>query len=467
MSVKKSRILRGIALWLTCVTIVVSATPVWTKQTDEGDGIDVNARLFALAAQASSASDEIAALNRRAAEIAADNKARESRMNELRTQKGKQNEFIKEVNKQIEQVQAQVTAYNQLIGAQEKAIRATEEQIVLREEQITNTEQRITQRQSQIDELDEQNKESLRQFGQIAAQTYMNSGGGSLGLFSGSSSFADIMVHAEMLRNLGERNANFTDELLASIAYQEEAIAELGEDIDELETQKAELDDKRSELKQDLAELQTTRREVTDEVNRQNKALAKLAEERDRIQGDINKLQALDDLNEKEIAKINKQIENIIKAEEERRRKENQPPLTDYSGSGFIWPVPGFTFVSSGFGMRYHPILKTNAMHHGIDIASGGGKSIKDAPIVASQSGTVDRAGPLGSYGNVVMINHGGGFSTVYAHMAPGSPIVRAGDTVNVGQTLGYVGTTGRSTGYHLHFEIRKNGVAVNPRNYV
>jgi murein DD-endopeptidase MepM/ murein hydrolase activator NlpD len=121
------------------------------------------------------------------------------------------------------------------------------------------------------------------------------------------------------------------------------------------------------------------------------------------------------------------------------------------SSSGLIWPVGGP--VVSGYGMRW------GRMHNGIDIGAGYG-----APIVASASGTVIFAGWMGGYGNFVIVDHGGGLSTAYAHQ---SSISVGGGTVSQGQVLGYVGCTGHCFGPHLHFEVRVNGSAVDPLGYL
>lgn len=124
----------------------------------------------------------------------------------------------------------------------------------------------------------------------------------------------------------------------------------------------------------------------------------------------------------------------------------------------FIWPASGrFT---SPFGYRIHPISRTRRMHNGIDIANSTGTN-----IAASQNGKVIFAGYQGSYGNLIVIRHANGMETAYAHLSRIS--VSVGDAVTQGQSIGKMGNTGGSTGSHLHFEIRSNGTAVNPMNYL
>ena len=128
------------------------------------------------------------------------------------------------------------------------------------------------------------------------------------------------------------------------------------------------------------------------------------------------------------------------------------------SVSGFQWPVNGG--VSSGFGYRVHPIYGTRRLHAGLDISGGSG-----TPIAAGKSGTVLSAGWRGGYGNAVVISHGGGITTLYAHQSRMN--VSSGQQVGRGDIVGWVGSTGASTGPHLHFEVRVNGSAVNPRPYL
>ncbi|HCM73957.1 MAG TPA: peptidase M23, partial [Armatimonadetes bacterium] len=124
----------------------------------------------------------------------------------------------------------------------------------------------------------------------------------------------------------------------------------------------------------------------------------------------------------------------------------------------FIVPTSGRR--SSGYGMRRHPVLGTTRLHAGIDIAAPTGTAIR-----ASASGTVVTASSMRGYGNTVIIDHGGGFSTLYGHCS--RLFVRAGQRVNQGDRIAAVGSTGLSTGPHLHFEIRVNGRPVNPASYL
>jgi murein DD-endopeptidase MepM/ murein hydrolase activator NlpD len=134
----------------------------------------------------------------------------------------------------------------------------------------------------------------------------------------------------------------------------------------------------------------------------------------------------------------------------------------EYRGGVMAWPVPGGS-LTSPYGMRTHPIFGSQRFHHGIDISRGGGT------IVAAGDGTVIRAsyGWNGGYGNIIVIDHGDGLTTLYAHILDGGLKVSNGQSVTKGEAIALVGSTGYSTGPHLHFEVRVNGASTDPIAYV
>lgn len=153
------------------------------------------------------------------------------------------------------------------------------------------------------------------------------------------------------------------------------------------------------------------------------------------------------------------------KAAEEAKTSSNTAPSKPAPApapapvsSGWLRPASGY--ISSSYGYRTHPVTgQRSSFHNGIDIAGGG-------PIRASRAGRVTAASYSGTYGYRVIVDHGNGYSTLYAHMQPGLS-VSVGQNVSQGQQLGIMGTTGRSTGVHLHFEVRQNGRTVNPMNFI
>lgn len=123
---------------------------------------------------------------------------------------------------------------------------------------------------------------------------------------------------------------------------------------------------------------------------------------------------------------------------------------------------PANGIITSGYGMRYHPILGYRTMHEGIDIGANMGD-----PVYATAKGVVEYARRMGTYGNLVIIDHGYGYKTYYAHLSAFAKNIEPGTVVKRGQVIGFVGSTGRSTGAHLHYEVHKNGETVNPMRYI
>ena len=168
--------------------------------------------------------------------------------------------------------------------------------------------------------------------------------------------------------------------------------------------------------------------------------------------------------------KVNHEILDAADREEESLRREIQSLTSQsssnsgtsaavYSGGALSWPAPSTTYVTSPYGWRFHPIQKRNKLHTGIDIGAGYGAS-----VIAAEGGTVLRAGWNGGYGQYIVIDHGNGLSTLYAHNS--TLLVSAGQVVTRGQKIALVGSTGNSTGPHLHFEVLLYGQTQDPMSY-
>ena len=166
----------------------------------------------------------------------------------------------------------------------------------------------------------------------------------------------------------------------------------------------------------------------------------------------------------KELDSILKEEDKLLQKskeiEQELKKLQEESKKIKYAGGKMLWPAEKGTYISSYFGNRFHPIYKVWRMHNGIDIPAAGGTN-----ILAANSGTVIRATWDSGYGYYIIIDHGGGISTLYAHSS--KLVAKVGDKVERGQVIAKVGTTGTSTGNHLHFEVRVNGTPVNPLNYV
>jgi murein DD-endopeptidase MepM/ murein hydrolase activator NlpD len=156
-------------------------------------------------------------------------------------------------------------------------------------------------------------------------------------------------------------------------------------------------------------------------------------------------------------------IDDLLKTSaeiESQLQKIQKNSTVKYVAGGFTWPTPGYYRINSPFGYRIHPIFHTRKLHTGLDIGASYGTAIR-----ATHSGVVAMAGWYGGYGKAVIIDHGNGMASLYGHCSSLNVVVN--QKVSAGDIIAYVGSTGNSTGPHLHFEIRQNGTPVNPFNYV
>jgi murein DD-endopeptidase MepM/ murein hydrolase activator NlpD len=225
------------------------------------------------------------------------------------------------------------------------------------------------------------------------------------------------------------------------VRYDAQLIAQIKADRVEVLRWKQQVDDKAKQvtaLNQELAERQA---EETQDTLRQRAVLAEAKARRAELEDDLNSL-------EDDSARIAATLRRLEVTPGGKARR-----LVSFNGQ-FVRPVPGG--IVSSFGMRYHPILHRSRLHAGVDLSGSTGTT-----IVAAASGVVVFSGTMGGYGNVVVVDHGGGISTLYAHCS--ARLVGEGQSVSQGQAIARVGATGLATGPHLHFEVRKNGSPVNP----
>jgi len=245
--------------------------------------------------------------------------------------------------------------------------------------------------------------------------------------------------------------------------------------IEQIEVIKEEMNIKKAALEVNKVDLVTTKEAIEKEKAVLVGEKEKLETEKQTLTAKLSELKSLEDgqegllytltNEEKEIAAAigsmvqeNKALQNDITALIKAEAAKNSASNNSISKSGYIRPVAGR--VSSSYGYRIHPILGYKKLHTGIDFAASSG-----TPIKATKSGKVIRASFNSSYGNHVIIDHGNGVTTLYAHMSAMNTSYGAG--VSQGQVIGYVGSTGMSTGPHLHLEFRLNGNLVNPASYL
>lgn len=255
-----------------------------------------------------------------------------------------------------------------------------------------------------------------------------------------SVSFLSLLVGA---RNLSELNSR--SYVLRQIVKTDRALLEqVRADQQEVAQAKAKMDALVRRIAALEADLRNQQTELTDAQQEKQALLRDIARERALYERQLAELEA-------ESQAIARRLRALMETPSGRARADQR-----WSGR-FIRPVNGR--LTSGFGMRMHPIFKVRRMHTGIDIAAPTG-----TPIRAADSGVVVEAGYLRGYGYTVIIDHGGGVATLYAHCS--AILVTVGQQVQRGQTIARVGSTGYSTGPHLHFEVRINGEPVDPLEY-
>ncbi len=318
-----------------------------------------------------------------------------------------------------------------------KRIDVIQSQITICNEQISECDNKIADLEQDIADKETELEKTKYLFSQRLRAIYMSGGmtASTLSVILSAENLLDLLTKTELTKNISAYDNALMAKLVSDMEKIEQSKSEILVLVEEQHAVKAILDEKKAELKKEVSEI--------------NSIIAG-------IQSDVNALQNQSDKLEKAIAEYEQAIKDA----------QNQYKDQYYDGK-FTWPCPGYYTITSPYGYRNHPITGKYKFHKGIDIAGGG---IKGKPIVAAADGIVSIAKyNSGGYGYYVMVNHGTAddgksYVTLYAHMT--KYIVKVGQKVKKGETIGYVGTTGASKGYHLHFEVRVNGDTTDPKKY-
>ena len=271
-----------------------------------------------------------------------------------------------------------------------------------------------------------------------AVETYMSAGSGVPEIAFSATAWNDLILAIGYLERVTESGAVAAQRFEVLLSDEERTGTEIEATEAALTAEVVSLDATRGEMERVQAELDAKRVELEAELEQQRSLLAA-------VEAQIAELEG-------ELADLEKEENGIRTLIAERATTGGRAP------GQLVRPVPGAT--SSGFGLRYHPILAYPRMHNGVDMNCNSGDS-----IVAAEAGTVILAGVKGGFGRTVLVDHGGGMVTLYAHQS--GYAVSTGDKVGAGEVVGYCGSTGLSTGPHLHFEVRLSGEAVNPAGYL
>ena len=298
--------------------------------------------------------------------------------------------------------------------------------------EIARINAQIETLQREIDRIIAEIEQAKARFHQSAVALYKSSANGS------DSSFTLLST------------AGGAHELIAGSKYLGENSRQFERELQRQGSLKDQLDDAQSDLRKEQAKAQEAERVAAEERDRIAQLRAQVDAERDQVAAaEAEEQQIIDGLRARR-AEFEAEY-NALQAQISASVSRGSPA----QGNGrFVWPVNGG--VASGFGPRTHPIYGESRVHTGIDISASSGATIK-----AGDGGVVVMAGPNGGYGNWTLVDHGGGLATAYAHQS--SIGVSVGQRVGRGEVIGRVGSTGASTGPHLHFEVRVNGNPVDP----
>ena len=277
----------------------------------------------------------------------------------------------------------------------------------------------------------------------------------------GNVNYLEVILNSKDIEELLRNN-----EIISSIARADRELIEfIQEQIDTIKETEERLQIDKAKVSASKAAVENERQSYQAAVDAKNNYMKVLESNLDLYKAEFEKAQANWDSLDAEIVRLQKQISEQKKAEEAAARRATRVHSNisvssgPRNGQSYTWPLPGHYSISSPFGYRMHPILGYSKFHSGVDIPAPSG-----TPIVAAKSGTVIMSQLMSGYGNVVMVDHGDTV-TVYAHCSALN--VNVGDSVNAGDVVAFVGSTGLSTGAHLHFEVRVNGSPVNPLGYV
>ena len=352
-----------------------------------------------------------------------------------------------ELKERVTVLQDQISVLGGQIAAVQNSIGEKEQQIGVMQTQITDKQTQIEQKQNEIDDQWDDFKKHM------AAMQELRDGG-SVAMLGAVNDLYELLTFNEVMQDISIKDTEIMNNMKSAKQELEDDKAALEEQKAGLEAEKAELQSQKSELDSQNAQMKGKQSELNNSISAAKLSAAE-------AQAAQQKAQAAIESDELNYEAVKKEIQKMIAA-----ASASKPQL---SFSGFACPLKSYSRISSEYGWRKNPVSGVNKLHAGTDFAAAGG-----TPIYAAASGYVQVAGwSTGGYGNYVIIYHGkmsdgNTYTTLYAHMR--SVATSAGKYVKQGELIGYVGTTGNSTGNHLHLEVWKGGSkanAVNPRSCI
>ncbi len=348
---------------------------------------------------------------------------------------------IEQKQKELQNIEGQIGEKKQQMDSKRKKARSAYEQLSEVTSALDLAQAELSEIVSSLEKVQDQmskNEEVLRNveknlvhrndaYKKRIRNIYMHGQMNYLDVLLGSKNFTDFTTRFELLLRIIKNDVNL---------------------IDEIKNDQVVLKSQQEKLKNNKEEIE----KLYDQANAKKQVVYQKREEKRVIfeQAEAERQQAESEYND--LMETSKSIANMI------RRIESGGKLIGQGTGSMIWPIRGE--ITSPFGWRTHPIFGTQKYHSGLDIAAD-----YNDPILAADEGVVISAGWIGGYGNAVILDHGSGITTLYAHN--NSLAVSNGEKVYKGQTIAYAGSTGYSTGPHCHFEVRKHGETVSPLDYL
>lgn len=353
----------------------------------------------------------------------------ENNTTDLQTQRNELQNQLNEANGELEEVQSNLSENLQQIEKLDKKIETSETQLEEQESKITKLKDSINEIETELNEVTERCKKQEELLKERLVEIYE----------AGETQYLDILLKSRTLSDFLSSYYIITE--LAEI--DNNLINELEEKKKTIDISKQKLENEKEELAGIIENQTRVARTLQNTKKMRESFIEKLSDEEKQLQSKIDEINT-------QYEEVNKQILALAQ----------EGIDTQYIGGELAWPVPGYARITSKYAMRVHPITGQYKLHTGIDIGAPMG-----ANFIAANDGIVIKAGMNTAYGNMVIIDHGGGISTLYAH---GSEIlVEVGQTVKRGDAVLKVGSTGYSTGPHAHFEVRINGQTTDPLPYI